>query len=439
MGHLVRCRALAGMLKDDFCCTFANDLPFATFLEQLTGAEIVVLDNYFYDTAKQQAVKDKGCLLVCIDDIHATHFVADAVVNHAGGIDKALYRTAPYTQLYLGPQYVLLRPEFLKAAAPKAEITADNRELFICLGGADPNNDTLDLLKWMEEKAMAYTCHLVLGSAYSHKEALDAFLSTTDLPVKLYYNLSPEDMVALMQQCGRAICPPSTVSMEYLTVSAGKLYLRMVADNQKDVHAFYLSTGLALDYPALADEPGPQSASRTCFDGKSGGRLLRIFKQLERERGLLLRKAVLNDAELYFRWVNDPQSRQNALNPKTISYEEHLRWFAARCADPAAFLWIMEQGGQPVGQVRFEVDEKEKEVVISYAMAPEFRGQGLGTSLLRLGIAAFARQVPGGIRLKGLVKLSNTASCQIFETLNFTAGPADPSTPPGFISYSKTL
>ena len=103
-GHFTRSLALAEMLKDDFDCVFFTVDPSeyqrrevervcrlhpllpASHLEDfqscLQGDEIVVLDNYFFTTEYQKAIKSKGCRLVCIDDLHDKHYVADAVVSY---------------------------------------------------------------------------------------------------------------------------------------------------------------------------------------------------------------------------------------------------------------------------------------------------------------------------------------------------------------------
>ena len=41
-----------------------DDSHFTIFLEVLKGNEIVVLDNYFFDSSYQQSIKDIGCKLV---------------------------------------------------------------------------------------------------------------------------------------------------------------------------------------------------------------------------------------------------------------------------------------------------------------------------------------------------------------------------------------
>ena len=105
-GHYIRSLALADMLKQDFDCTMFTQMPtdyqlrevqsvcsirylsdtdakFDEFLDKLHGDEIVVLDNYFFTTDYQRAIKSKGCKLVCIDDMHDKYFVADAIINSA--------------------------------------------------------------------------------------------------------------------------------------------------------------------------------------------------------------------------------------------------------------------------------------------------------------------------------------------------------------------
>ncbi len=136
MGHFVRTLALAEMLKEHFHCIFATRNPsiyqvkqiekicndfinlpegeshFKIFLEYLKGNEIVVLDNYFFTTDYQYKIKSKGCTLICIDDIHDKHYVADIVINQAEGMSKSKFSIEKYTKLLLGYRYALLRKEY---------------------------------------------------------------------------------------------------------------------------------------------------------------------------------------------------------------------------------------------------------------------------------------------------------------------------------------
>lgn len=311
LGHVIRSLALADMLKDDFechfiirnplpklkvqileCCLSIYELPDTNDHEQeaeklclefFSGNEIVVLDGYYFRTKYQQFIKDKGCKLLCIDDIYSYHFVADIIINHSGGIKKDFYSAEPYSQIFLGLEYALLRPAF--RAVPKNKEYNDRSDtIFICLGGADPKNDTIQILKLCEELEEIKKCYLVVGGAYIHMKELNAYIERTRLDITLLNNLSAPQMVDVMRKCSKAITSPSTISFEYLSVG-GELYLKMIADNQININHYFTSTGLAfpieqfpirdLEKISLAKE-----RQRQIFDGFSNSRLIDVFKSI---------------------------------------------------------------------------------------------------------------------------------------------------------------
>ena len=456
LGHVIRCLALAEMLKEEFCCIFAtrfltdyitmeahkvcddiiklpeSDDHFDAFLSHLSGDEIVVLDNYFFTTDYQRAVKSKGCKLVCIDDMHDKHFVADVVINHAGGVKKEDYSTEPYTLSYLGPEYAIIRQEFLERKNNK-----DSSSILICFGGVDIHNATLEVLNLLEEKQFPHHCHVVIGDAFLHQQTLNNFIETSQLKTKVHKNLSAQAMANLMSECGSAICPPSTISYEYLSRRGGKLYVKITADNQKNIYDFYIKTGIAFDISELfINDPLKVQqcleTQRKYFDGQSFKRLISIFRRLKNEQHLRLRKAQLSDLDLYFRWVNDPDERQNAISTEPIKYEEHCAWFTKKVTSRDACLWVLEQDDVPVGQIRFDIDRDQKEATISYFVAQEYRGKGMGLSMVKMGLELFftiENHIPS---VNAIVKSTNEGSRKIFDRLGFRIS----TTENGFLHYT---
>ena len=134
-GHIVRCIALAHMLKNHFkiyvySIYIPNEyvLEFektgievfkieseAQFLSQITENQIVVLDGYGFDAIFQKKIKEFKIKLVCIDDAYNGEFFADVLLNHSLGADQKKYKVQNYTKFALGLNYSLLRPCFLKA------------------------------------------------------------------------------------------------------------------------------------------------------------------------------------------------------------------------------------------------------------------------------------------------------------------------------------
>jgi UDP-2,4-diacetamido-2,4,6-trideoxy-beta-L-altropyranose hydrolase len=269
LGHVVRSLALADMIRDEYECYFAIQNPSQALKLQisavcteiiilkeagaedkgfiheldayLSGNEIIVLDGYKFGPKYQQAVKHKGCTLICIDDIHSYHFVADAIINHAGGISIEKYSCSKDSQIYLGLDYALLRQPFLQVASQERYTLSNS--IFICIGGADPYNITLKVLQAALVAKDWETVNVVVGSAYPHNDELTAFLSSTKANIQLLQNIHAERMVEIMLGSGVAICPASSVAFEVFCVGLNLLTGYFV-DNQREFSDYINEQGL---------------------------------------------------------------------------------------------------------------------------------------------------------------------------------------------------
>jgi RimJ/RimL family protein N-acetyltransferase len=94
-----------------------------------------------------------------------------------------------------------------------------------------------------------------------------------------------------------------------------------------------------------------------------------------------LRPAVAADSERLWRWANDPEVRARSFHPEPIPFESHARWYAAILRSAVARIWILEDAGQPVGQVRYE-RRNANETEVGISVAADHRGRGHATRLL---------------------------------------------------------
>ena len=242
-GHFIRTLALADMLKDDFECLFytqapsdyqreecekvcpmvelpADDTRFQLFLDGLQGDEIVVLDNYFYTTEYQKAIRSKGCKLVCIDDMHDKHYVADAIVNH-GLATPDEYDCEPYTRLCLGAEWSLLRRPFL---VPISNYIRQS-QIVVCFGGADPLCLTNKVVKMLLELGVKQEIVVVMGDRVRLDEEIKS-------RVNIMHDLTAQQMADLFETSEIGILPSSSVRME--AVSRGlKVISGYFVDNQQ--------------------------------------------------------------------------------------------------------------------------------------------------------------------------------------------------------------
>jgi len=257
IGHLVRSIALLGMLKDDFKCVFAtrflnpfieneiesnggelyklnetSNFHYNEFLSFIKPNDIVVLDNYFFNTEYQKEIKYRGCTLFCIDDIHDKHYVSDAVINHAPGISANQFSVENYTKLYLGMDYALLRKEFFN-------VTPRNRssltKVLLCMGGADSFNITSKLIPILQKYSTIEKIDIIIGSSYIHKNSLNQTIKNSPIEIKIFSNLSAKEMVDIMQANDFAILPASTVCLEALAVGI-PFIVGYTVDNQKELY-----------------------------------------------------------------------------------------------------------------------------------------------------------------------------------------------------------
>ena len=245
-GHFIRSLALADMLKSDFECVIftqepspyqiaeadkvcplvllpADESRFERFLEYLTGAEIVVLDNYFYTTEYQQQIKDKGCKLVCIDDIHDRRFVADVVINH-GMVPAEEYDVADYTQVFTSPKYALLRSPFLQ----QQPIAKRSGSWVVTIGGLDEPNITTLAVKTLQETGVTDITAIV-GDGFKHRQVLE------ETGVKILSRLTAQQMAETFAAAENVLCCASTVCYEALSQGC-RVYAGWYVDNQLEIY-----------------------------------------------------------------------------------------------------------------------------------------------------------------------------------------------------------
>src|SRR5262249_869288 len=138
----------------------------------------------------------------------------------------------------------------------------------------------------------------------------------------------------------------------------------------------------------------------------------RVLNGLGPGGSLDLRHGTLGDAKVLWRWANDPETRRNSFSKAAIPWEAHRSWLKGKLKDPSCSLYIGEEGGRPLGQVR--LDRRDGAAVISVSVAPEHRGAGRGVRLIREGCRRFFKKT-GTSEVLAYVKPSNVSSRKAFE------------------------
>ncbi|MBI4232965.1 MAG: GNAT family N-acetyltransferase [Chloroflexi bacterium] len=131
-----------------------------------------------------------------------------------------------------------------------------------------------------------------------------------------------------------------------------------------------------------------------------------------------LRPVREEDCRLLWEWANDPEVRRQSWNSAPISWEEHVQWFQQKLTDSSCAIYLAVNNlGQPVGQVRFDV-AANGQAEVSVSMDASFRGKGYGTA----AIEGAAKLFLGARRfqmLTAFIKPDNRASVRAFEKAGF--------------------
>jgi RimJ/RimL family protein N-acetyltransferase len=122
---------------------------------------------------------------------------------------------------------------------------------------------------------------------------------------------------------------------------------------------------------------------------------------------LVLRRASTSDGHLLYRWRTDPVTRASSHQSGPIDMATHLAWLDAALSNPRREIYIAEADGVPVGTVR--VDREADACEVSWTVAQEARGRGVGSRM----VAIAAASIPGAIRAE--IKPGNPSSIRIAE------------------------
>ena len=465
-GHVLRCLSLADALQRKGCdilfvmcesvpaiekrireagCAIqriteeigsAEDAKHAGEIAAESGAQWVVVDGYSFGSAYIGALKKQKFSVLMIDDYgQCDQYDADIVLNQNVSAQETTYaKRADGVKLLLGPSYALLGPKFTKHKRKQRTILKAASNVLVTLGGADPQNITLKVLRALERVTETdFAVTVIVGGANAHRREIETAAAAMRHTVTVETDVS--DMPKRMEDADLAIAAGGTTTYELLSLGV-PFITGAFADNQRTVADALGKQDLAENigwYPTV-DEKTLSDAIRSLandhtlrtarskramqiVDGNGADRVAAVMLS-----SLTIRNAVKTDAKMLFAWANDPGTRTSSFSPEAIAWEDHVRWFEAKLADDACRIYIGEHEGTPVGQIRFDRDGDLASIDIH--TAPDLRGKGYGTSLIMEGVRIYFAQQDVE-RIEATVKTDNDASRKVFEKAGFIKSGTD--------------
>ncbi len=399
-----------------------------SIMSEYTGNDRIwcVADGYHFSEAYLRSILERGFRLMLVDDLgNRTSYPATALLNANFYAAEVKYPESSVHYL-IGPAYALLREEFRARNGIEKKQPNVAQRLLITIGGSDPAGLTPKVVEAVS---------LVQGLSFDVKVLLGPSAPPDLIPPSVirdsYHRFSflrgTNRISDLMEWADMAITAGGATCQELAYMQVPFLVVA-VADNQEPGVSWLLSRGLAASLGGRSDAEVTEMADSIqklaidvekrrfqaeslsrLVDGQGAVRVVRFMGAL----GGGIRKARREDRTLLFKWANDPAVRSASFSQRQISWDEHCRWFEHLMEKDDSVIYIaLDVAGKPWGQIRFE--EKEGAAVVSCSISEDFRGLGLGASLISRGTRRFLKETTGDVRPVAFIKAENSRSIRAF-------------------------
>lgn len=136
--------------------------------------EWIVIDGYFFTPDYLQALHETESKILVIDDDNLLpHYPVDIILNTGLDSDKLTYHNHPHTKLLLGPEFSLIRKQFIVQRHEVALSKNVATKILLTMGGSDPDNVTLHIVRALKKIKMEdLFVRIVLGPANLHFKSL---------------------------------------------------------------------------------------------------------------------------------------------------------------------------------------------------------------------------------------------------------------------------
>lgn len=237
----------------------ATDARSTLALASELEASWIVLDGYHFDLNYQNELAFSSFQILCLDDHgYSEEWNCDAILNqNLDAQERTSYRNLnPDSRFLLGSSFCLLREEFLRGK-PKRKPWKGISRLVVTLGGSDPDNASLEVLKLLNQTdAAPLEIRLIVGPDNPNLAALRSLNSRH----KVEFLTAVDDMPAQYLWAEGIISAGGSTCWEWLHTGLPGAIVT-IADNQEPIveaicttHQAALSLGWFTELGARAED-----------------------------------------------------------------------------------------------------------------------------------------------------------------------------------------
>ncbi len=206
----------------------------------------LILDGYHFDGAYQQTIREAPCQVLVVDDYaHQTEYHADLILNQNINGSRMRYSADIDTEFLMGPEYVLLRSQFLPFRNRDRQIAVHVSRILVTMGGADPDNVTVLVIEALQQVQIPnLEIRVVVGPANHNMESVHQAAKKSPRKIKVLHDVT--NMLDLMAWADLAVAGGGTTWSELAFMGLPSLLL-VLADNQVDVATGMTNSGASIN------------------------------------------------------------------------------------------------------------------------------------------------------------------------------------------------
>lgn len=263
LGHVVRCIALAGELRDEKCDVrfLIRRGPVAVQMTEAAGFSVeqpknetdrdwisraiaehnagaLVMD--FRDGLSPEAVRQwrrQGVLTATIDDPEEKRLACDLVFSPPVPQVRRCSWEGFTGELHAGWGWVLLRKQFAGVKRPSG--TNARPVVLVTMGGSDPAGLTLKAVQALDALEDDFETIIILGGAFCHDGELEKILREARRRFEIRRNVS--NMAEVMARADLAVASFCVTAYELAAVGVPGIYLCLSEDHAQSATEFTTS------------------------------------------------------------------------------------------------------------------------------------------------------------------------------------------------------
>lgn len=258
LGHIMRDIVLASQYPQDtitFACqdlegSIIDKIPYPVHIlnsnepEELINIiralniNRIIFDHYDIDYDFEKKIKQEtGIIIVSLDDTYEQHY-CDILINHNICANEAHYRNLVPSHCIIrcGKDFTLIRDEFKDEKIIKRDKIFD---IFIAMGGTDPTNTTLPILRMLGDN---YQICVITTSSNPHLIELKKYFAHSG---NIHLCVDSNEIAKLLQQSRLAIITPSVIVHEVLFMEIPFIAIK-TANNQDDMYNYLYKNGYSV-------------------------------------------------------------------------------------------------------------------------------------------------------------------------------------------------